>query len=119
MERKILIEKWVELFNKSQASEISELYHEDAINHQVANEPVTGKNAIREMFKNEFEQADMTCIPENIFVDGDWAILEWKDPLGLRGCGFFRIENDKILFQRGYWDKLSFLRLHKLPLPKE
>jgi hypothetical protein len=45
------------------------------------------------------------------------AILEWSDPLGLRGCGFFRIVDEKIAFQRGYWDKLSFLRLHGLPLP--
>ena len=31
----------------------------------------------------------MTAIVENIFEDGSWAILEWRDPLGLRGCGFF------------------------------
>ncbi len=63
--------------------------------------------------------AEMTCIIENIFEDGEWAILEWKDPLGLRGCGFFHIVDGKIIFQRGYWDKLSFLRMHKLPLPTE
>ena len=45
------------------------------------------------------------------------AILEWSDPLGLRGCGFFHIVDDKIAFQRGYWDKLSFLKLHGLTLP--
>ena len=58
-------------------------------------------------------------IVENIFQDGEWAILEWKDPLGLRGCGFFHIVDGKIVFQRGYWDKLSFLRLQGLPWPKE
>jgi hypothetical protein len=71
------------------------------------------------MFSTEFSQADMACIVENIFEDGDWVILEWKDPLGLRGCGFFHIQNEKIIFQRGYWDKLSFLRMHKLPMPKK
>jgi hypothetical protein len=71
------------------------------------------------MFSIEFSQADMTCIIENIFEDGDWAILEWKDPLGLRGCAFFHIINGKIVFQRVYWDKLSFLRMHKLPIPNE
>jgi hypothetical protein len=25
--------------------------------------------------------------------------------------------DDKIAFQRGYWDKLTFLRLYGLPLP--
>jgi hypothetical protein len=58
----------------------------------------------------------MVCITEHIFEDGPWAILEWSDPLGLRGCGFFRVEDNKIVFQRGYWDRLSFLRAHGLPL---
>ena len=53
---------------------------------------------------------------ENIFEDGEWAILEWKDPLGLRGCGFFHIKNNLIVYQRGYWDKLSFLKQHNLPI---
>lgn len=119
MDRKEVIKKWVALFNEGKAYELSELYHKQAINHQVANDPVIGKLNIRSMFEQEFAQATMTCIPENIFVDGDWAILEWKDPLGLRGCGFFKIEQKLITFQRGYWDKLSFLRMHKLPIPKE
>ena len=119
MKPKELIKKWVEIFNRGNADELSEFYHDDAVNHQVANEPVKGKEAIREMFKNEFASAEMTCIVENIFEDGEWAILEWKDPLGLRGCGFFHIVNNKIKFQRGYWDKLSFLRMHNLPMPTE
>jgi hypothetical protein len=61
----------------------------------------------------------MTCIPENIFEDGDWAILEWRDPLGLRGCGFFQIRDDRIVFQRGYWDRLSFLEQHGLTSPAQ
>jgi limonene-1,2-epoxide hydrolase len=77
---------------------------------------VVGKPAIKAMFAKEFEIAEMVCIPENLFQDGEWAILEWKDPNGLRGCGFFQIKNDKIVFQRGYWDKLSFLRLHNLSI---
>ena len=70
------------------------------------------------MFIREFSQAEMTCIVENIFEDGEWAILEWVDPLGLRGCGFFHIQKSKIIYQRGYWDKLSFLKLHNLPIPE-
>lgn len=37
----------------------------------------------------------------------------------LRGCGFFHVIAHKIVFQRGYWDKLSFLRQQGLPLPKQ
>ncbi len=119
MKPKELITQWVEAFNQGNADIISELYHEDAINHQVTDEPVVGKNAIREMFANEFSRANMHCIIENIFEDKDWGILEWKDPLGLRGCGFFQIKNGVIKFQRGYWDKLTFLRQHNLTIPKE
>ena len=68
------------------------------------------------MFEQDFSYAQMVCIVENIFEDGQWAILEWRDPFGLRGCGFFQIVNNKILFQRGYWDKLSFLKLRNLPM---
>lgn len=83
----------------------------------MAEEPVNGREAINAMFEKEFAHADMHCIIENLFEDGEWAILEWKDPLGLRGCGFFHVTDGKIKFQRGYWDKLSFLRQQGLSLP--
>jgi len=116
MQPKDILLRWIAAFNSSDANAIADLYAEDAVNHQVANEPVCGKAAIKAMFKTEFATAEMICIPENIFEDGQWAILEWKDPLDLRDCGFFQIANDKIVFQRGYWDKLSFLKLHDLPI---
>ena len=119
MEPKQLVKNWIEVFNQGNADAIANLYHADAINHQVANEPIKGRVAIKEMFEKEFRASEMTCIPENIFEDGEWAILEWKDPLGLRGCGFFHVVDGKIKFQRGYWDKLSFLKMHKLPIPTE
>lgn len=112
-----LVEKWVELFNRADSDKLAELYHDDAVNHQVANEPIIGKKAIKKMFTEDFATAEMTCIVENIYEDGEWAILEWKDPLGLRGCGFFHIIDGKIKLQRGYWDKLSFLKQHNLPIP--
>jgi hypothetical protein len=49
------------------------------------------------MFDDAFALAKMGCIPEEIFVDGDWAILEWRDPLGRRGCGLFNIVDDQIV----------------------
>lgn len=116
MTPKQILEQWIEAFNRANAEAIANLYADDAINHQVANEPIVGKEAIKQMFATEFANAEMVCIPENIFQDGDWAILEWKDPKGLRGCGFFHIKDNKIIFQRGYWDKLSFYKLHNIPL---
>ena len=113
---KEVICRWVDAFNAHDVEAIACLYHEEAVNHQVANEPVCGLAAIREMFTAEFAAAEMTAIVENLFEDGQWAILEWRDPLGLRGCGFFQVVNGKILLQRGYWDRLSFLKQHNLPV---
>jgi hypothetical protein len=119
MKPKELILRWVTLFNEANADSIAELYHLDAINHQVANEPIAGREAIRAGFKSEFNTAKMVCIIENIYEDGEWGILEWKDPLGLRGCGFFQVINGKIKHQRGYWDKLTFLKMHNLPIESD
>ncbi|MGA2509943.1 MAG: nuclear transport factor 2 family protein [Candidatus Acidiferrales bacterium] len=113
-----VVKAWVEAFNRADVEALTSFYTEDAINHQVAEELVEGRDAIREMFAAGFAAAEMVCIPEHIFEDGNWAIFEWCDPWGLRGCGFFHIVGDKVVFQRGYWDKLTFLRLYGLALPK-
>ncbi|HSR68701.1 MAG TPA: nuclear transport factor 2 family protein [Acidobacteriota bacterium] len=114
-----VVTEWIEAFNDGDVERIASLYAPSAVNHQVTQDPVEGREAIRAMFQREFSAAEMTCMVENLFEDGQWAILEWRDPLGLRGCGFFQVEEGKIVFQRGYWDKLSFLRMHGLPIPSE
>lgn len=114
-----VVESWVDTFNRSDVDALAALYAKDAVNHQVAETPVSGRQAIREMFTREFAAAEMTCLVENLFQDGEWAILEWRDPHGLRGSGFFHVLDGKIQFQRGYWDKLTFLKQHGLPLPVE
>jgi limonene-1,2-epoxide hydrolase len=117
MKPREVVEAWVEAFNRRDVEALAAMYHEDATNHQVAEMPVVGRAAIRAMFAEGFARAEMVCVVEQILEDGEWAILEWRDPLGLRGCGFFRVRDGRIALQRGYWDKLSFLRQHGLPLP--
>jgi SnoaL-like domain len=116
MTSRTVLEEWIKLFNQADAEGLAALYSEDAINHQVANEPVIGRAAILERFKQEFANAEMVCIVEAIHEAGDVSALEWRDPMGMRGCGFFTVKNEKIIFQRGYWDKLSFLKLYNLPI---
>ncbi|PWR72187.1 nuclear transport factor 2 family protein [Methanospirillum lacunae] len=119
MRPKEVLQQFVEAFNRTDVEKLVSLYHEEAINHQVAEETVQGHDAIRKMFVESFANASMTCIVENMFEDGEWAIMEWRDPQGLRGCGFFHVIDSKITFQRGYWDKLTFLRQQGLPIPRE
>ena len=114
-----LVSAWVAAFNRQDVDALAEMYAEEAVNHQVAEAPVAGREAIRAMFAAGFAAADMVCLVENLFEDGEWAILEWRDPLGLRGCGFFHVVDGRIVFQRGYWDKLTFLRQHGLPVPQD
>jgi len=114
MSPKELIQDWINAFNTADISTLTDLYHDNAINHQVANMPVVGKLAIQQMFIKEFTYSMNVFIPENIFEDKEWCIVEWKDPTGLRGCGIFHVQEDKIIYQRGYWDKLSFLKMHNI-----
>lgn len=103
-----LVRKWVAAFNAGDAGALSALYHDDAVNHQIPVGPVAGREAIRQMFLREFASAEMVCIVEQILEQGEWAALEWRDPLGVRGCGFFHVVDGRIATQRGYWDRLSF-----------
>ena len=112
-----VVEKWIERFNAGDVEGLASLYAEDAVNHQVVTEPLYGRSAIRNLFAVEFGRATMTCIVENLLESGEWAVLEWRDPTGLRGCGFFRIADSHIIFQRGYFDQLSFFRLQGIPVP--
>lgn len=112
-----VVRAWVEAFNRADADALAACYAEDAVDHQVPEAPVQGRAAIRAMFAAGFASARMLCEPENLFEDGEWSVLEWRDPLGLRGCDFFRVVEGLIVFQRGYRDRLSFLRAQGLPLP--
>ena len=59
-----LVEEWIRRFNSGDAESLAELYDQDAVNHQVVQEPVVGRTAICEMFRREFAAARTTCIPE-------------------------------------------------------
>jgi len=117
MEPKEVVKEWVRRFNMVDVNGLMDLYAEEAVNHQVVTDPLEGREAIRKMFEVEFGRAKMECVIENLFEEGEWAIMEWSDPLGLRGCGIFHVVNGKIIFQRGYFDQLSFFKVQNLPIP--
>ncbi len=48
-----LVEQWVARFNAADADGLAELYDEKAVNHQVTQEPIVGRDAIRAMFERE------------------------------------------------------------------
>ena len=81
--------KWVDAFNDHDVEAIVSLYHDNATNHQVTNEPVIGIEAIREMFTTEFTTADMTAIVENIFEDGQWGNFRMERPIRIKRLRIF------------------------------
>lgn len=119
MSSRQLVESWVAAFNRADAQALAGFYSDDAVNDQVAEKPVKGRDAVRRMFEAEFATAPISCIVEQIFEAGDWVILAWRDPVGRCGCGLFHVVGGRIVFQRGDWDKLTFLRLHGLPMPAQ
>ena len=86
-----IVLQWVQRFNLGDIDGLLALYANDAVCHQVVNTPLTGRTAIRRMFEVEFGRAKMHCVIENLLESGEWAALEWSDPAGLRGCGFFLV----------------------------
>ena len=75
-------------------------------------EPVVGRAAIEQLHRDTFAGGPLTCTPINLVVDGDWGALEWIDPDGFRGCGFFCVRDGKIAHQRGYWDSAQLKVIH-------
>ncbi len=47
MKPKELIIQWVDAFNKGDADLTADFYADNAVNHQVANEPIEGKESIK------------------------------------------------------------------------
>jgi ketosteroid isomerase-like protein len=62
MKPKDILLQWVEVFNNADTDEIADLYDDNATNHQVANMPIVGKQAIKKMFCNELKAVKCTVL---------------------------------------------------------
>src|SRR5262245_17906221 len=116
---------WEDAWNRHEPEALAALYHDDAVNHQVAfGEPRVGRAAMLEDFRAFFTAfPDSFTRVEVLLIDGARAAVEWfggatwlgefagRAPTGavftLRGCGFFVVTDGKIRFQRGYFDRAT------------
>ena len=113
-----LVRNWIDRFNIADIDGLANMYAVDAVNEQaVLSAPLRGRAAIRQLFETDFARATMVCIEERIYECGDTAILQWTDPIGLKGCGFFQFRDGQIVHQKGYFDQLSFFKAQGLPVP--
>jgi len=134
MDSKQLLQNWIDAFQARHVDACVAGYAGDAVNFQVAaGEPAVGIEQIR-IDTAEFFQGfpDAWSRVDNLIGDGDWAAWEWlgggtftgefcgNQPTGktfeIRGCGFFNFRDGKIIYQRGYWDKLSWFKQVGLPI---
>lgn len=131
---KQVLHAWTAAYNERDPYALAALYHEDAENTQVAlGAPLRGKEALLESFLSFFRAfPDNYTHIENLFEDGEWAIIEWSGggtfladlegvaatgkSFTLRGCGFFHIVDGKIRFQRGYFDKHTWFSQIGMPM---
>ncbi|AMV29521.1 SnoaL-like polyketide cyclase [Gemmata sp. SH-PL17] len=125
---------WGEAWNGHDADALAALYHDDAVNHQVAfGDPRVGRDAMREDFRAFFAAfPDSYTRVEVTLIDGARAAVEWVGgatwtgpfagraptgaPFTLRGCGFFFIVDGKIKAQRGYVDRATWFGQLGLPI---
>lgn len=115
MSPKEVVQLWLDAFNANDAEKLVDYYADFATNHQTLGAPLVGREAIKAFYEKVFASGEMMCIPDNLFQDGEWAILECYDHKGFRSCGVFHVISGEIVFQRGYGDQLSFLKLHDIP----
>ncbi|WP_085026004.1 YybH family protein [Ensifer aridi] len=109
MKPREVVEEWVRRFNMCDAVAVAELYREDAVHLPAKQRSIAGRSAIQKMFEQDFAVAGTTCIPELIYEIGMSAVLEWRDPIGRRGCGAFAVRDSRIAF--AYWDELASVRV--------
>ena len=114
-----VVKAWLRAFNRADPDAMASFYAPTASLHLVPEQPVLGLDAIHDEFVALFSGPEQIWMVENLFENGEWAILEWRDPQGLRGSGFFQVLDGQIALQRSYLDRLSFLRQHGLPVPRE
>ncbi len=134
LDSKGLLKNWIDALQAWDVEGVVSCYALDAVNFQIA----TGKPAVgieqiaadtREFFQGF---PDAWSRVDNLISDGNRAAWEWvgggtfagefygNQPTGktfeIHGCGFFTFQDGLIVFQQGYWDKLSWFTQVGLPI---
>jgi ketosteroid isomerase-like protein len=102
MSPKTLVRRWLTAFNARDADALALLYRDDATNRKPGADPITGKDAIHAAFAADFAAGALECLPDNLFEEGEWSVLEWHDATGVRGASFFHVIDGKVALQRNY-----------------
>ena len=98
---------WLKAVNHADVAQLRAVYARDAVFEHVTEGRVAGRDAVEALLAT---RAADTLHALNLLEDGEWAILEWRDTQGRRGCDLFNIRYGRIVVHRryeGHWDMKS------------
>ena len=72
------------------AAALYKLYADDAVNHQIALQPVVGRIAIEQFHRETFGAGPLTCNPVNLVVEGEGPRSNGQTPTGFVVAGSSR-----------------------------
>jgi steroid delta-isomerase-like uncharacterized protein len=116
MNSKELLQNWIDAFQARDLEAVVACYAEDAVNYQIATSaPSVGIVQIHKDtaeffrgFPNAWSKVENLMSGGGSFLGAFYGSAPTGKSFEIRGCGFFQFKDEKIILQRGYWDKLSW-----------
>lgn len=123
-----VIDTWVKAYNGHNVEALMACYDEGVTNTQHPwQKTVTGLDAMRAVYGRTFKAfPDISLRVRELIADGDRVVLLWEfrgtmvgefagfqpthKRFELSGCEVFRLRNDVISEQQGYWDKETMFK---------
>jgi ketosteroid isomerase-like protein len=90
---------WLKAVNNADVTQLRALYARDAVFGLVAEGHGVERNAVEALLAT---RPAATLHVVNLLEDGEWAVLEWRNTQGLRGCDLFNIRYGRIVVHRRY-----------------
>jgi hypothetical protein len=101
MKPREVVQAWLAARARADVEALVAHYSRAATYLQPTGEALVGRDAIRDRLTYRILTTPVRT-QENLFEDGEWAILEWTDAEGARGCSLFHIPYGRIVTQRDY-----------------
>jgi limonene-1,2-epoxide hydrolase len=102
MKPREVVQAWLAARARADAEALVSLYAREATYLLPTGEALVGRDVIRDRLAHSILAVPVR-VQESLFEDGEWAILEWTEPQGARGCSIFHIPYGRIVAQRDYW----------------
>ncbi|CAN5116851.1 hypothetical protein BH11BAC5_BH11BAC5_16160 [soil metagenome] len=89
MQPKEIALKWIAAFNRADVNSLGDLYAENAINHQVVNEPVVGQRGLKKCLNRNFRKPKWFVYRRKFFRMASGRYWNGKTRKGCVAAAFF------------------------------